>query len=49
LGALNGGGFAGAVGAQEGGDLTPFGNKGQATYYAEHLAIEGRERPNVLD
>jgi hypothetical protein len=48
-GTRHGGRCAGAGGAQEGGDLTPFGNKGQSTYYAEHLAIEGRERPNVLD
>jgi hypothetical protein len=47
--AFNRGGLTCTVGAQEGSDLAALGHEGQAAHYPEHLAIQGRERTNVLD
>jgi hypothetical protein len=47
--AFNRGGFSRTVGAQEGSDLPTFGHERQAAHYPEHLAIQGRERTDVLD
>ena len=49
LGALDGGGFAGAVGSQQGRDLAAFGDEGDAADHPEHLAVEGGQRTNILD
>ena len=49
LGAFDGGGLAGAVGSQQGGDLPAFGDEGNAADHPEHLAVEGGQRTNILD
>ena len=49
LGAFDGGGLAGAVGAQQGRDLAAFGDEGKPADHPQHLAVEGGQWTNILD
>ena len=49
LRALDSGGLARAVGPQQGRDLSTFGDEGKAADHAQHFAVEGGQRPNILD